>query len=179
MDNIKEIKKILSGKTDKKVFIAPWAEKNIRKTDGDTWTDDEGKEWKKEDGVVKRINKFIDELTNIKICSRCGNKIVSYADEKMFLYHKQCLNCVSEIETEMRLNGTYEKYEKEKILNNKKAWLKDVKEELENIKSQFFGEHYVNSQGIIEDWQSDISKEQLCELLDKQYEELEKRILNF
>ena len=57
-------------------------------------------------------------------------------DEKMWYVHNHCFDCQIEIENELRISGKYDEWVKNKINNNKLAWIKDKKQELIDFKNQ-------------------------------------------
>ena len=63
-------------------------------------------------------------------CSKCGMDVRwgNRLDRKMQSKTGKCFNCIVEEETKMRAEGTYEQYEKRKILQNKLSMAKEQRQ---------------------------------------------------
>lgn len=70
-------------------------------------------------------------------------------DRKFWKLRGMCMDCWQDKETQMRVEGTYELYEKRTILENKKSWLRDMKEGIREFEKEMRGnfEQVVNSDG--------------------------------
>ena len=55
-------------------------------------------------------------------------------DRKFYYMIQKCHDCVVKEETKMRINGTFEEYEKNKVRENKKSFIKDLKQSIEEWK---------------------------------------------
>lgn len=103
---------------------------------GDKWYGDSKHEvWeKKEYGLIRDTRQ--DEARSPLFCPECGGSLNSYYDQKFYRMTGMCMDCVQKQEEKMRVEGTYEYYEKKKLLHNKRDWLSDIKEGLEEFKKQ-------------------------------------------
>ena len=70
--------------------------------------------------------------------------------------HDMCFDCVISMEHQMRLDGTFEEYERKRFVNMK-SWLKGVRLK-KKIRSEV--ERFVNEDGSIEEW-SEMSWEEV------------------
>jgi hypothetical protein len=133
--------------------------------DGDIWTDKNGIEWIQV-GASRISKKLYDTRESTRqICSIC-NRDVSWSsnqnDVKFFNKTGKCYDCVIEEEHKMRLDGTFETYEKIKVINNQRSYLKDLKEKIEesinwlHVKSNKI--EYLNEDGSTDTW-TDLSRE--------------------
>jgi hypothetical protein len=85
------------------------------------------------------------------------------------VYHGMCLDCVIDMEHQLQIQGKYEEYEREKILNNAKAWLKQAEVEKEVLKAGLRTQ-YINEDGSFEDWSGGMSFEEFEAKLDSDFE---------
>ena len=65
--------------------------------------------------------------------------------------HGMCFDCVIDMEHQLRIEGTYKDYERKKVLENGKAWLKKAELEVEAIKSALKAK-FINEDGSVEEW---------------------------
>jgi hypothetical protein len=96
-------------------------------------------------------------------------------DEKMMKLRGKCFDCVVKEETEMRIKGTWELYENKKIIENKLAYARDIKEQiLDYLNNNLKKTHeYFNEDGSSEKWNDDSYEE------TKSFFENELKELNF
>ena len=88
-------------------------------------------------------------------------------DHKMKAIHGMCFDCVISMEHQLKIEGKYEEYEREKILENAKAWLKQAEFEKESIKIALKA-RYINEDGSFEEWDG-VSWEEMEEKIDNEF----------
>lgn len=151
--------------------------------DGDVWTDKNGKEWI-QIGASK-ISKTLHDTkeSTRQICSSCNKDIFwsnSSYDEKLFLKTGKCYDCIIEEETKMRINGTYEIYEKIKVIRNQKSFLIELKQKIEEsidwLTTKNNNIEFLNEDGTTESW-SDISRESFLETAKNDLQEIKKSLI--
>jgi hypothetical protein len=142
---------------------------------GEVWTDKDGKEWEQKDGFKINRSKMDDVreyLSKLNTCSAEDCETIQYsnADKKLIRKTTLCSNCLSKLETQLKIDGTYPYYEDYKISRNQLAYVRDLKMRFEDalagVTKQF---EFVNEDGSINNWQWDID-------LDKVKEDLQKDI---
>jgi hypothetical protein len=142
---------------------------------GEVWTDKDGKEWEQKDGFKINRSKMDDVreyLSKLNTCSAKDCETIQYsnADKKLIRKTTLCSNCLSKLETQLKIDGTYPYYEDYKISRNQLAYVRDLKMRFEDalagVTKQF---EFVNEDGSINNWQWDID-------LDKVKEDLQKDI---
>lgn len=69
-------------------------------------------------------------------CPECKKVMKKRLDDRMWYLFGHCLDCQIKIENKMRINGTYDEWAYEKVVKNKKAWIKDQKEQIKAFKDQ-------------------------------------------
>jgi hypothetical protein len=129
---------------------------------GDEYTDREGKVWyKDENKVLKNKSTFLGKHTMPFFCPDCSKIMKGKADNKMWTFHQKCMNCVAEIETKMRIDGTYDAYVNDKVQANVKSWIADMENLLEDWnkdQAQEKLQFLMNSSGDLETWDTSKSE---------------------
>jgi ribosomal protein L37AE/L43A len=119
--NIEKIKNMLSG------IIDP-SNRHIRVG----WVP--GKEWKNaklEDQKKRKSKSDMLSLARMPLfCLKCNKIMNKRLDNKMWTLYNHCFDCQIQFENDLRIDGKYEEWEKEKIIQNAKAFINDVKNEL-------------------------------------------------
>lgn len=183
LKNIKAVKEMLSGehKTQTKKTISFNGKVVERKEVGETWTDDKGQKWEQRKGYkvkVGKLSKLREELKSFPNCNKetCTCIEPGQADLKMKAIHGMCLNCVVEMEHNLKMSGEYEEYERKKLLANAEAWLKQAELEKEVLKTTLKAS-FVNEDGSIEEWAEGMSEKELEEKIDKDFETFRKNFI--
>lgn len=117
--------------------------------EGDRWYGPDGEKiWEMGSGGPIRTSQF-DSLRIPLFCPECEEIMNGNFDRKFYRLREMCMDCWQKRETEMRVNGTYEAYEKRTMLENKKSWLRDIKGGIEEFENKMRGsfEQVVNSSG--------------------------------
>ena len=87
------------------------------------------------------------------------------------------MECSVKKETKMRLDGTWKEFERTKVLENVKAWLKDAEAEKEIVKEQMGKTSYVNGDGTLEKWELPYNVKEQQDRLDKGFIQFKKNLL--
>lgn len=176
LKNVKAIKEMLSGthktQTKKTVSFNETNKQTIRSV-GERWVDDNKQEWEQKDGYRVKVGNFSKLRSELKSFPNCRKETCEccnpgQADLKMKAYHGMCLNCVVEVEHELKLKGEYETYEKTKLLHNAENWLRDAELEKEAIKLAVKAQ-FINEDGSIENWNG-MSESAVLEKIDTEFE---------
>jgi len=183
LKNVKAVKEMLSGqhKTQTKKTIS-FTDKVIERREvGETWTDDKGQKWEQRKGYkvkVGKLSKLREELKSFPNCNKetCTCIEPGQADLKMKAIHGMCLNCVVEMEHNLKMTGEYEEYERKKLLSNAEAWLKQAELEKEVLKTTLKAS-FVNEDGSVEEWAEGMTEEELVEKIDKDFETFRKNFI--
>ncbi len=129
--------------------------------EGDRWYGPDGEEvWEMGGGGPMKVSRF-DDFRMPMFCPECEKVMNSRYDRKFWRLRDMCMDCWQDVETEMRIEGTYEAYEKRVMLENKKSWLRDIKEGLKEFEKEARGEfeQVVNSKGDTVEWEGIEEKE--------------------
>jgi len=172
LKNIKAVNEMLLGehKTQTKKVIAFDEKKVIKRDVGATWSDDKGQTWEQKNGYKVKVGKFAKLREELKSFPNCNKETCvciepSQVDLKMKAYHGMCLDCVVGMEHKMKLEGTYDEYERKKLLSNAEAWLKSAEIEKDIVKAGMKAK-FINEDGSIEDWGEQNEEEVMARIED-------------
>lgn len=172
LKNIKAVSEMIEGnhKTQTKKTISFDSKEVKRREVGETWIDDKGQTWEQKNGYKVKVGKMAklrQELRSFPNCNKetCTCIEPSQADLKMKSYHGMCLDCVVEMEHDLKLNGGYDSYEKTKLLNNAESWLKEAEIEKEVLKASLRA-RFINEDGSIEEW-GNLNEEEVMARIDE------------
>lgn len=181
--NLSIVKDYLAGERPF-VQVGYEAPKQKVRKDGEIWKDKDGKEWI-QTGASK-ISKSLYDARNAtrQICSSCQMDIYwggNHYDEKTFLKTGKCYECLIKEETQMRLDGTYDTYEKIKVIKNQRSFLNELKMKVEQSLSWLRNPEnklqYVNEDGTTETWTDNISREDLIPEAEKDLSTINERLV--
>ena len=183
LKNIKAVNEMLLGehKTQTKKSISFEGKKFVKKEVGETWIDDDGQSWEQKNGYRVKVGKFAKLREDLKAFPNCNKETCaciepSQADLKMKAYHGMCLDCVVEMEHDLKLKGEYDEYERTKLLNNAESWLKEAEVEKEVLKSTIKAS-FINEDGSIEEWDG-LSEEEIVSKIDDGFEEFKTNFID-
>lgn len=132
-----------------------------------------------DDEVQNRKNKKMERTDILQtarvpmFCPHCNRAMSAQIDEKFFWLRGKCHVCVSEDETKMRIDGSFENYEKLIILKNKFSFYTDAKTGLmEYYKTIKPYQEFVNDDGNVEKW-NDPDYEKLKEFIEKEIQSVD------
>jgi len=182
--NVDAVKQMLDGthksQTKKSLGWVPKIDSRRREI-GEKWIDEDGRTWEQKDGYrVKhgKLDWLREELYGNKTCPKCNNSMTKRLDKKYFGIYKMCMDCSIEFETQLRVEGKWEDFQKQKIKSNIDSFVKDVAVEKEDLKKTLGKEklEYVNSDGSLEYWDNPYTSDQIHKAVDEYYEKLKERL---
>lgn len=159
LNNIKAVKEMIAGnhRTQTKNTVGFDEQKEFVKREvGEQWTDNDGNVWEQKKGYKVKLGKLSELRDSLKDFPNCKEGCTSHMnptrnDLRMKVIHGMCLDCVIEMEHKLKMEGKYEEYERSKILENAKAWLKQAELEKDTIKLAMQA-RFVNEDGSLEEW---------------------------
>ena len=159
LNNIKAVKEMIAGnhRTQTKNTVSFGEGKEfIKREVGERWTDDDGNIWEQKKGYKVKLGKLSELRKELTTFPKCPNEVCTCTnptrnDLKMKPIHGMCFDCVIDMEHQLRIEGKYQEYERQKILDNGKAWLKQAELEKEALKLAIKA-RYINEDGSIEEW---------------------------
>ena len=121
---------ILSGReTEKRVMVGY---KSKEKEKGD---------------IIPKMTEIMQDVRMPLFCKECNKVMKKRLDDKMWRLYGHCFDCQIKIENKLRIEGKYEEWEKEKIKQNKIAFIKDQIQTIEEWKDMKAPEWY-NQGGV-------------------------------
>ena len=130
----KALKDLMSGKDHEKEYVQV------------------GYEGKKEDlGGKTRESELSKVMQSVRMplfCPNCKKTMKKKLDDKFWRTKGHCFDCQIEFENKLRVKGEFDNYAKEIINGNKKAFLKDMKQSLEEFEETGGKVEWLNSVGV-------------------------------
>jgi len=183
LKNIKAVSEMLEGKhkTQTKKTVDFDRKEVVRRKVGEVWTDDSGQKWEQRKGYKVKVGKLAKLREELKSFPNCRKEVCDCiepgsADLKMKSYHGMCLDCVTEMEHDLKLKNEYEEYERKKLLSNAEAWLKEAEVEKEVLKSTIKAS-FINEDGSIEEWDG-LSEEEIEKRIDDGFTKFKENFIN-
>ena len=133
-----------------------------KRVEGDEW-EEGGKLWTIKNGIKRTVTKMDQarkEFLTPLACPECGSPMKHHLDEKMWNIHKMCFDCVIDMEHQLRIEGKYNDYEKQKVKENALAWLRDAEKDVEDLVNAYKYASFVNQDGSVENWAGGLSPEE-------------------
>ena len=199
LQNVKAVQQMLDGthkfQTKKTVGFtdaADVARRNEQHLIGSVWeeTDASGTTYivEQRDGFRIRKTKNTDILQSvrdeIRAFPNCRKDTCTCAgthplDQKMRGIHGMCLDCTIDMEHELKKDGTFEEYERNKIRENALSWLRDAERDVELLKKTYtqVSEFVTNSAGEVETWGAKMTADEFEEKVQKQFNEFKQQFL--
>lgn len=200
LQNIKAVQQMLDGthkfQTKKTIGFADTkavAKNSEHRNIGDIWeeTDISGIIYviEQRDGFRIRKTKNSEILQSVReelrafpncrkdVCNCIGTHPL---DQKMRSIHGMCFDCVIEMEHEMKKDGTFDEYAKNKVRENALAWLRDAERDVELLKQTYTqaSQFVTTEKGETESWAAKMTPEQFEETIQKQFNEFKQKFLN-
>ena len=200
LQNVKAVQQMIDGthrfQTKKTIGFSDTeaaAKKAQRHVVGDTWeeTDNHGNIYiiEQKDGFRIRKTKnsdlfqeVRDELKAFTNCQKdtCTCYKANQLDEKMRKIHGMCFDCVIEMEHQLKINGTFDEYEHNKIRENALAWLRDAEQDVVMLKKAYteVSKFVLNADGETESYAAKMTPEEFEEKIEKSFAEFKQQFLN-
>lgn len=175
----KKIKEAMQGEQTH-LQVGGYYKKNaeIEHAIGEELIESDGSKWIQKDGYKSKVGKFDEIRKDLHTCPVCHRFLRTRLDINMMTLTNKCFECVLKEENEMRANGTYEQYEKEKMKQNAISFYTDAKNSLisylADIKSRTSID-FVESDGHIEKWSID-GRDKIIEFCEKELIDIEETL---
>lgn len=190
LQNIKAIRQMLDGvhKTQTKntvTFSDVQLTSDTVRNIGDTWTDENGIEWEQRSGFRIRKGK-LNEIRDLILaetqvpdtCPKCHNTMTKRLDKKFWKLEKHCFDCQINLEHELRLQGKYEAYERDRIRKNAEAWLQQAEQEAMEIVNTFKNPvTFANADGTVEKWSGGLKPEEIADKIENEFRKFKEDFL--
>lgn len=181
IDSVQDVKELLKGNHASQNVIQVGydgeVEEKITRKIGDRWTDSDGNEWEQKEGYSIKLGKDWQQelhsyLTTFPNCRKetCTCTLPKRIDEKMRMIHGMCLDCVTEMEHKIRLEGKWDEYEQSKMKENALSWLAEAEKDKNIIANELSKAEFVNSFGDVEKWDTNKTKEELLTKIEEEFQ---------
>lgn len=199
LQNIKAIRQMIDGthafQNKKTVGFSDAkdvAKKSERHEIGDTWeeTDHQGNVWILEQREGFRVRKtknaeifqeIRDELRSFPNCRKetCTCLAPKPLDESMRKANGMCFDCTIEMEHELRKEGKFEEYQKNRIRENALAWLQNAEQDVEMLKQTYTQatDFILNSEGEKETYAARMTPEEFTEKVETEFAKFKENFL--
>jgi len=167
--DVERIRNLVKGNVNDSAELQVGYSKKIENhKEGDIW-EENGKQWTIKDGIKQTYTK-LDKIKKQAImpifCPECGSIMKKRNDVIMYKKHQKCFDCVIEMEHKMRINGTYEEYEKNELANNASDYIDRLETYLlETINTT--NNQFVSEKGEVERWKGGVDKKELTKEINK------------
>jgi hypothetical protein len=129
---IEEMRNKLAGKMSKwanAIHVSQYVPDKIERKEGEIWRDRNGKKWEMKGGVPQSISTLQDARMPFW-CPDCSKPMNHRLDRKFYYLRGWCFDCNIEWEGKMRVEGTWEAFERRMVRENEKAFLRDKIDEV-------------------------------------------------
>ena len=197
LQNIKAIQKMLDGthafqtkKTHGFTDAKQKAEKNKPRSIGEVWEEQIGnvtylieqqdgfRVKKPKNSVAKEVRTYLNTFQN---CPKetCTCTTPNHVDKKMKTIHGMCLDCVVDMEHELKKQGKYEEYERQKMTENAMSWLKRAEQDVEMLKEVYTqaSSTVMNADGQLEHWSAKMTNEEFEEKIEAEFAKFKTKFL--
>jgi hypothetical protein len=149
--DLKRVRNIIQKKTgDKTVTSVGYTKIDEFHNEGDIW-EENGKKWTIKNGIKCNVRKS-DINAMPLLCPSCSTPMNHHLDKRMYGIHQMCLKCVTKMEDELKMNGTYEEYERNMIIGNAKYFAENIESGLDGFLDDIINGTYVMEDGTIQNW---------------------------
>ena len=108
-----------------------------------------GYEGQKETKAVESdLTKIMKDVRMPMFCPECKKVMKKKLDNKFWRLMGHCFDCQVTIENKLRIEGKYEEWAKRKILENKKSFLHDLKQSIDEFEKTEGKAEFFNNVGV-------------------------------
>lgn len=121
--------------------------------EGEVW-EEGGKQWTVEDGLKVPVLKFgkAREACRIPIsCPKCGKRMDTRLDKKIFPIHGMCFDCLVKFEDDLKRAGLYEQYERDILSGNIQSFVSSLRDRVQALERSSKVQ-ITTDEGTVEDW---------------------------
>lgn len=149
--DLQRVRNIVTGKKDEKSKTSVgYSLGDVKYGEGDVW-EENGKMWTIKNGLKCNLKKNIGVVTPL-LCPKCFSPLKHSIDDKMYAIHGMCLHCVNEMESDLKMKGEYEEYEKNIIRKNIEYYVNTLDSGYEQFLEDIVSQTYMNEDGTQQNW---------------------------
>lgn len=194
LQNIKVVQQMLNGehRTQTRTTVGYEKKKEyIKREVGEVWDEvlPDGTiiEWEQKKGYKIRRHKNLKSLSEAREflsqypncyedCEKKKIKKYSRYDNDTRKIHGMCLDCLARFETQLKIEGTFEEYERTKKLSSLLSLFEEAEIEKEHLKKSLDKISYVNEDGSVEEWSVE-GRQAFFEKMDADLENLKNSLI--
>ena len=135
---------------DKTVTSIGYTKAEEHHIEGDVWEENE-KTWTIKNGLKRTVRKTEGNAMPL-LCPKCSKPMKHSLDKKMYNIHQMCLYCVTDMESELKMQGKYEEYEQNMINKNALYFAENIEKGLDQFLDDLINDVYVMEDGTIQNW---------------------------
>lgn len=155
---------------------------NATRKEGEEWEDGQGRKWVWKNGSKRRVPKKVI-IDNKQICKQCSADVRwgNYLDAQVWPKTHLCYDCFTTNETKMKMDGTWEYFDKIRDFKNERAILSEYKKKFdETLKwcEEKEGKplEFINEDGTIEKWEGETGLDKIKQDVLKDLEYVNARL---
>jgi len=167
--DVERMRNLVKGKAGARTMSGVgYSKKQEFHNEGDIWEED-GRQWTIKDGIKQNITK-LDKAKKLHklpmFCPSCNKLMHEHRDTNFYRVHGKCLNCVIDMEHDLKQQGLWEDYQKN-IINS------DIDGLIELYKNWVFEQineetnSYITEKGDKEKWVGGVNKEKAKKALEE------------
>jgi len=158
--DVERIRNLVKGKSGDRVTSGVGQTKTTTEDhkEGDVW-EVNGKTWTIRDGIKENVTK-LDKFKKAAVplfCPSCKQVMDKQLDSFYYKSYGSCVDCRTEFETKLKLDGEWKEYKKETFNKEIDNYIKQYKNIMDNIMSEK-NNSFITEAGDIEKWVGGIDK---------------------
>lgn len=197
LQNIDAVNKMLAGEhkfqTNKTHGFSESKKNTKTHRVGEIWQETDLKsgityQFEQKDGYVMKtkfgsetLQSTRDDLATFLKCPKetCTCKSPNRLDLKMKRIHDMCFDCVIEMENDLRIEGKFDEYAKERMKMNALEWIKRAEQDIELLKQAYTSTYNVitNADGKTETVDARMTPAQFAEKVEKEFQEYREKFM--
>ena len=108
-------------------------------------------EAQKNEGGKTRKSELTDIMASVRMpwfCPECKKAMKKKLDDKFWRMMGHCFDCQIDIENKLKVQGKFDDYAESKMLENQKAYLKDMEQSLDDFEQTGGKQVWLNQVGV-------------------------------
>ncbi len=141
-------------------------------------------EGKERGDIIPKMTEIMQDVRMPLFCKKCDKVMKKRLDDKMWRLYNHCFDCQIAFENQLRIDGKYDEWEKEKVKQNKISFIKDQIQALEEWRDKkapvFYNQVGVNYPELEKErWAGDIpAQKEMAEEALVEYTEILNKLEN-
>ena len=109
---------------------------------------DSGNEPLKQGDKIDRLSDIMKEVRMPYFCPSCEKVMKKRLDDKFWRLMGHCFDCQIDYENKLRIKGEFDEWAQSKVLENQKAYLKDLEQSLDDFEKTGGKKEWFNQVGV-------------------------------